>query len=157
MVKTSFTTATTAAVLSLSTFSSLVNAHVHEGVGFHVPHHEKRENEVYLANLRARYGEAPAKVVFEHFEKRQQTGQSSSSHASSSHASTSGGQSAGATGAATAGSAAVTMGTIPIGVTTTPETTSPLPTTYAAGATGPVTGAPTLPSGECHYIISFSP
>ena len=40
------------------------------------------------------------------------------------------------------------MGTIPIGTTTTLAETSPLPTTYAAGATSPVQGAPTLPNGE---------
>ncbi|KAK9895109.1 carbohydrate esterase family 4 protein [Cystobasidium minutum MCA 4210] len=45
----------------------------------------------------------------------------------------------------------VTMGSIPIGITTTPETTSPLPTTYVAGATAPVQGAPVLP------LVSINP
>lgn len=132
-----------AAAAALSSSLTLVQAHAHEGVGFHIPHAERAMNEVYLANLRARFGEAPARVVNAHLEKRQGVAAST----------TAAGAAASSTGSAVAGAttmnSTVTMGSIPIGITTTPETTSPLPTTYVAGATAPVQNAPVLPLGEC--------
>lgn len=137
-------TAAAAAAAALSSSFTLVQAHAHEGVGFHIPHAERAMNEVYLANLRARFGEAPARVVNAHLEKRQGVAAST----------TAVGAAATSTGSAvnagtTTMNSTVTMGSIPIGITTTPETTSPLPTTYVAGATAPVQNAPVLPLGEC--------
>jgi hypothetical protein len=78
-----------------------------------------------------------------------------------------GGSSSGSGAAATssgtgavAAAPSVTMGSIPIGITTTPETTSALPTTYVAGASAPVNGAPALPAGESFFFsvcLSISP
>lgn len=152
MVKTLSTLA--AATLSLSTLSSLVHAHAHEGVGFHIPHAEKRENEVYLANLRARFGEAPARVVNAHLERRQGVAATTTAAAGGAMT-TAAGTSTGAAAAATTMNSTVTMGSIPIGITTTPETTSPLPTTYVAGASAPVDGAPALPAGEYLFYLPF--
>lgn len=123
---------TAAAVLSL--LPSATYAHAHEGVGFHVPLEERQENEPYFKALRERFGPAYARVDIPEngLQRRQQATATATSNAAPGAATTSG----------------VSMGTIPIGVTTTPEVTSPLPTTYAAGATAPVSGAPVLPAGE---------
>ena len=140
--------------LTAASLSSLVSAHAHEGVGFHVPHAERAMNEVYLANLRARFGEAPARVVNAHLEKRQ--AMSTGTSAAASAASTGGAlASTGASGASAAPTAnsTVTMGTIPIGITTTIQATSPLPTTYVAGTTAPIEGAPVLPVGEWQLLF----
>ena len=143
--------AATAAALAIA--PSAVSGHAHEGVGFHVPHAERAENEPYFAMLRARYGNAPARVVnLDRIEKRQQSstpiGAASSAASATAAAGAASSHASGASGAAAGTSHAVTMGTIPIGTTTTLGATSPLPTTYAAGATAPVRGAPNLPAGE---------
>ena len=155
MVRSLGFAAAAATAAALVIVPSAVSAHAHEGVGFHVPHAERAENEPYFAMLRARYGNAPARVVnLDRIEKRQQSstpiGAASSAASATAAAGAASSHASGASSAAAAAgtSHAVTMGTIPIGTTTTLGATSPLPTTYAAGATAPVRGAPNLPAGE---------
>lgn len=126
-----------AAAAAIALLPLTVYAHAHEGLGFHITHQERAMNEPYFAQLKRRYGEAPARVVdLAGMARRQATTSMTSSAIPSA--------SALVQGAATATS--LTSGTIPIDTTTTLETTSPLPTTYAAAATAPISGAPTLPN-----------
>ena len=139
----------TAAAWALPLLPLAVNGHAHEGVGFHIPHEERTMNEPYFAELKKRFGEAPARVMELKGMARRQTAATSSSSVVSAFNSVSNGAFTGTSSGINAGATSnVLVGTIPIGTTTTPETTVPLPTTYAAAATAPVSGAPALPNGE---------
>lgn len=144
MVKATTSQLAVTAAAVLSVLPSAVYGYAYEGIGFDVPLAERQENEPHFKALRERFGPAHARVDVA--PNGMQRRQATSAATAAGSAATNAGAGAASTAAVTPTLTSVSMGTIQIGTTTTLETTSPLPTTYAAGATPSVSGAPVLPA-----------